>query len=259
MSVSSLNESYGDDLTLTPHPPWAQQFWDDLVPLKEQVAEHPLFLGMAAGDLPVATFQDALLNFFPLVENFPKYMGLSLAKCATNQPGHGAVRGWLLNNMRVEARHAQWYRDWAVGFGVPSESLETVRPPAAMDAVNYYLWHTCREGSLIESIGAANLAIEWATGEWAQQVVRGMKAYAERGEAQVDRRTMAWLRAHAHYDDAHPHEAMELIKALAVGEEDVRKAFLATERGLEYYRMALDDCWARAVDLPQTVSRAEVR
>ena len=71
---------YKQALTLTEHAPWAQRFWDALVPLKDRVARHPLFVEMGDGSLSLGRFRDALLHFYPLVENFPKYMGLALAK-----------------------------------------------------------------------------------------------------------------------------------------------------------------------------------
>ncbi|MFZ5756479.1 MAG: TenA family transcriptional regulator [Pseudomonadota bacterium] len=231
-------------LELTPHPPWAQQFWDNLVPLKDRIARHPLFMEMAAGNLSLERFRRALLNFYPLVANFPHYMGLNLARAhRTSEPGVLATRDWLIQNIRIEQRHLYWYRDWAKGFGITDEELDHVRPPAAMDAVNYYLWHMNERGSLAEGIAATNIAIEWATGDWTVSVVKGMRAYAQRGDARIDRRSMAWLRAHAHYDDAHPHEAMELVKQLCTTEAAQHAAFLAAERGMAYYLLALDDCW----------------
>lgn len=242
MEAEAESERYDDELTLTPHPAWAQRFWDDLVPLKDRVSRHPVFMGMADGSLSTETYRYTLTNFYPLVENFPKFMGLTLARCRPGLAGHEQARQWLMGNMRVEERHAAWFRDWVGGFGVSRAELDGVRPPAAMDAVNYYLWHMCANASLAEAIGACNLAIEWATGEWCQSVVKGMRLYAERGEVEVNRRTMAWLRAHAHYDDAHPHEAMELIKRLAHTDEERNRAFRATERGLEYYLLGLEQC-----------------
>jgi pyrroloquinoline quinone (PQQ) biosynthesis protein C len=242
MEAEAQTDSYAEELTLTPHPDWARRFWDDLVPLKSRVAEHAIFTSMAQGTLPPEQFRYCLAYFYPLVENFPKFMGMMLGKCRPGVPGHEQARSWLMSNMRVEERHAAWYRDWAAGFGVSRSEIEQARPPAAMDAVNYYLWQLCHAAPLAEAIGAVNLAIEWATGEWTQQVVKGMREYDKRGEARVDRRTMAWLRAHAHYDDAHPHEAMELIKRLAHTDEERQNAFLATERGLEYYLLGLEQC-----------------
>ncbi|MDU6287074.1 MAG: iron-containing redox enzyme family protein, partial [Acinetobacter sp.] len=49
---------------------------------------------------------------------------------------------------------------------------------------------------------------------------------------------------HAHYDDLHPYEAMELIKRLCNDRPDwQQKAFHAAEEGLRYYELALDDCY----------------
>ncbi|MBA4723237.1 MAG: iron-containing redox enzyme family protein [Alcanivorax sp.] len=240
MSVARYKEA----LQLTDHEPWAQHFWQALVPYKDQVVEHPLFVEMGEGTLAPERFRDALLHFYPLVENFPKYMGLALAKTRPGIfPGHEESKNWLIGNIKVEQRHAHWYQDWAAGFGIDQSILENTVPPAAMDAVNHYLWSIGERGTLEESIAATNLAIEWATGEWSQRVVKGMTHYAEQGVAEINRHTMAWLRAHASYDDAHPHEAMELIKRVAMEPESRRRAFTAARRGLEYYLLALDDCY----------------
>lgn len=245
MTVQENKEQYGH-IERSPHPEWAQRFWDNLVPLKDRIAQHPLFREMAVGELSLPRFRHALLNFYPLVGNFPHYMGLTLSKAyEANVPGVLESRDWLINNIKIEQRHLYWYRDWAMGFGITNEALDNVTPPAAMDAINHYLWHINQRGSIAEGIAATNLAIEWATGDWTVSVVHGMKAYAERGEAQLGRRTMAWLRAHAHYDDAHPYEAMELVKRLC-GDNQVlqEKSFAAAKRGMEYYLLALDACYA---------------
>tara|TARA_Y100001934_G_scaffold275077_1_gene368743 strand:+ start:254 stop:991 length:738 start_codon:yes stop_codon:yes gene_type:complete len=235
---------YKKGLELTDHTPWTQAFWDDLVPLKNRVVEHPVFVEMGAGTLSLPRFRCALLNFYPLVENFPKYMGLNLAKTQPGRhPGHEECKNWLISNIKIEQRHAYWYQDWAMGFGLTLEDLEWVEPPAAMDAVNHYLWSIGRQASLEEGIAATNLAIEWATGEWSQSVVKGMQHYQENGVATINRHSMAWLRAHASYDDAHPHEAMELIKLICVDKDSRERAFAAAVKGLEYYVLALDYCY----------------
>jgi pyrroloquinoline quinone (PQQ) biosynthesis protein C len=246
VTAREKEEHYGH-VERTPHPAWAQDFWEKLVPLKDRIASHALFTEMARGDLSVARFRHALLNFYPLVGNFPHYMALTLAKSyQTSVPGVLETRDWLINNIKIEQRHLYWYRDWALGFGISHEALDTVIPPAAMDAINHYLWHLNLRGSIAEGIAATNLAIEWATGDWSKSVVSGMKIYAERGEAHIDRRSMAWLRAHAHYDDAHPYEAMELVKKLCADDTVLQeRSFAAAARGMEYYLLALDDCYAK--------------
>lgn len=234
---------YKKKLELTPHDGWAQLFWEALVPLKDKVVHHPVFAEMGRGELSPERWRRALLNFYPLVENFPKYMGLNLAKVRRGVPGHEEAKLWLIDNIKVEQRHAYWYQDWANGFGISLAELDAARPSPAMDAVNHYLWDMGRSASLEEGIAATNLAIEWATGEWSQHVVKGMQAYAEAGVADINRHTMAWLRAHASYDDEHPHEAMELVKRIARTPEQQQRALQAAQRGLEYYILALEDCY----------------
>ncbi|MDF2446342.1 MAG: pyrroloquinoline quinone biosynthesis protein [Moraxellaceae bacterium] len=245
MTAREKEEHYGQ-VAITPHPAWAQRFWNDLAPVKDRIATHALFREMADGELSLARFRHALLNFYPLVGNFPHYMALTLARTQeVSRPGMLATRDWLINNIRIEQRHLYWYRDWAMGFGISPAALDAVTPPPAMDAVNHFLWHVNQRGSIAESLAATNLAIEWATGDWTQSVVKGMRLYAERGVARIDRRSMAWLRAHAHYDDAHPHEAMELVKQLCDNDPELQaRAFAAARRGMEYYLLALDDCYA---------------
>ena len=241
-----------DSLALTEHPLWAADFWASLEPLKDRIAAHPLFVEMGAGTLDIRCFRHALLNFYPLVANFPHYMALTLARAVDiRQPGVLETRDWLIGNIRIEQRHLYWYRDWAKGFGVDAQTLDNAVPPAAMDAVNHYLWNMNQRAPLADSIAATNLAIEWATGEWSARVVHGMRAYAKAGLANIERRTMAWLRAHAHYDDKHPHEALELIKRLCGSDPDAQKSALAAaRRGMEYYLLALDDCHANFISLP---------
>jgi pyrroloquinoline quinone (PQQ) biosynthesis protein C len=236
---------YEEELKITSHYGWSQQFWDDLIPVKDQISQHPFFQEMAAGTLNISAFRYALLNFYPLVAQFPAFMGLALAKIIHFQePGMTEARSWLIQNIKVEERHLHWYQDWAHGFGITLDELKTVRPPVSMNAINHFLWDINHRGNLAESLAATNLAIEWATGDWTLQVYKGMEAYAQFNGVEISKRSLAWLRAHAHYDDLHPYEAMELIKRICHDKiEWQEKAFLAAKEGLEYYILALDDCY----------------
>ena len=232
-------------LEITPHSGWAQAFWDDVVPVKERVSHHPLFIDMANGKLSLACFRLALLNFYPLVAHFPSYMALALSKATDfTQPGVTESRDWLIQNIKIEERHLNWYRDWAVGFGLTVNELDRVTPPVEMNAVNHFLWNMNYRSSWAECLSATNLAIEWATGDWSIQVYKGINAYIDHPEVNINKRSLAWLRAHAHYDDLHPYEARELIKRLCDHQPELQtKAFKAAREGLEYYELALDYCY----------------
>ncbi|NAR85236.1 iron-containing redox enzyme family protein [Acinetobacter haemolyticus] len=242
--MTAMNQ-YEKKLEITAHSEWSQRFWDELLPAKERVSKHRLFLDMASGSLSLECFRSALLNFYPLVAHFPSYMAGTLAKAtAFSLSGVTETRDWLIQNIKVEERHLTWYQDWAGGFGLTIDMLNNVRPPAAMNAVNHFLWDVNYRGSLAESIAATNLAIEWATGDWSIQVYKGVQSYTQNPEVTINKRSLAWLRAHAHYDDLHPYEAMELIKRLCDQDPVMqKKAFLAAQEGLAYYELALDECY----------------
>lgn len=239
----TLSRKLFQKINITPHSEWAQKFWDDLIPLKNKVVHHPYFSKVQTGELPIDLGYKGLINFYPLVENFPKYMALNLAKVKRGEEGHEAAKYWLIQNIKVEQNHADWWHLWAHGFGITDEQLKCAQPSPLMDAINYYLWYINTYGSLIEGVAATNLAIEWATGEWTINIIEGVKSYAKQGLANIDDKTMSWLTAHASYDDKHPDEAMEVIKLCVKTKEDQDKAFAAAERSLQYYVLALDDCY----------------
>lgn len=216
--------------------------FETLLPLKERVVNHPVFEKMGRGTFPLDEFRKTLRNFFPLVENFPKFMALNLAKTRCHKPGHDDAKAWLISNINVEQNHARWYMAWAEGFGIPDEEIRNVRPTPPMEAVVHHLWNTNYHGTVSVCLGATNVGIEWATGEWSKRVKRGVESYMERGEVSRDRRILSWLKAHGTYDDTHPYEAMALAEICAEDEEDLENAVRASERSLEYYVMALDDC-----------------
>lgn len=236
--------SYTRALEITPNEGWAQDFWDRLQPAKTRVSQHPFFVQFASGELQLDCIRYALENFYPLVAHFPSYMALNLAKAtAFHQSGVTEARNWLIQNIKVEERHLFWYQDWAGGFGLSTDRLNHTLPPAAMNAVNHYLWSINHRGSLAEGLAATNLAIEWATSEWTVQVHLGMKHYSKHPEVEINSRTLAWLKAHALYDDVHPYEAMELIKRLCDHDPEMQeRALIAAEQGLAYYELALDHC-----------------
>ena len=244
MDTVSAKVGNVNKIEITPHSGWPQNFWDGLISYKDQVVQHVYFQELEKGELSIKRAAKGLIDFYPLVDNFPKYMALNLAKTNSGtSPGHREARFWLMQNMKVEQKHADWWCDWAEAIRLTREQLYEAQPSPLMDAINHYLWHVNTYGSLVEGIAATNLAIEWATGEWTIRIISGVKSYADRGLADINKKTLAWLNAHASYDDKHPYEAMEIIKSCAVTLEDQQKAFTAAKRGLEYYVLALDDCY----------------
>jgi pyrroloquinoline quinone (PQQ) biosynthesis protein C len=92
-------------------------------------------------------------------------------------------------------------------------------------------------GSLAEAFAAVNYAIEGTTGEWTRLVMPAFRDHF--GD---DKYSLMWLVEHAEYDDAHPREALELIKITTRDEEERQLVEDATRRSLQLFRRGFDSC-----------------
>lgn len=229
----------------TAHPAWVEEFLRFIEPYQSRVVNHRYFQDMASGSLTLKRFHAGQINFYPLIEAFPKYMALNLAKVpAGNSEWDEKLRWWLITNMNVEREHTGWWKQWANGFSVPDEALQgEIYPPPEMDAINHYLWRICTHGSLAEGIAATNFAVEGPTGEWTKSVKEGLRKYKGVDGVVITEETLKWVAGHAKYDDGHPVEALEIIKAYATTREEQQKVKQAAKRAMEYYAMALDACY----------------
>lgn len=249
----------GDLQDLASYPLWIREIVADVQGLKAGVAGHRLFRQMR--DVVLAPY--AAANFFvrvwPVIEQFPQYMGRNLAKLQFGRPGHDLARVFLTRNVRVEQSHADYWVAWAEASGVPREALLWGSRTAASAALPHWCWYICDREPLAEAMAATNYAIEGVTGEWAQLVCSSDR-YA--GSLPEERRKsgMRWLRAHARYDDSHPWEALEIIASILgpnPSPRDIEPVHAAIRRSYDYMRMTLDDCLADVGDHPAAVVTQE--
>jgi pyrroloquinoline quinone (PQQ) biosynthesis protein C len=230
-------------LAATAHPAWAMQMLERLRPAWDSVLNSEVFSSTRPGALPSKMWRRVLLEFFCVVEAFPKYMGVTLAKTTFGQsPKDELARSWLIGNIAVEARHAEWYIDWAAGHRISRAEIAGHRPAAAVGALDAWLWSVAYRGSLAEAVGAVNYAIEGTTGEWTRRV---LPAFAEHYDH--DETALAWLVNHAEYDDKHPVQALEIVKnsLCADGEptaSEVQRTEDTIRRTLELFRAGFDAC-----------------
>jgi len=240
-------------LPTTEHPPWLAAMVGTLDEAWQRAAWPRLFAETARGQLPpLGAWRRVLSDFFVIVESFPKYMALSLAKTTYGQrAGDARVRRWLLQNIAVEGRHAEWYLDWLDAVGVSPEEVVKHVPCEEVRALHDHLWRCCEHGSLAEGIAAANWAIEGVTGIWSRGVAETFRGYANDG-VRIDAKSMMWLNAHARYDDAHPDEALEALKIYVDGEGGRRGNPLgvqwAARRALELFAAGVERCYDLGID-----------
>ena len=236
-------------MDLSSYPHWLQGIVENCAEARRNVVEHELFRSMRDGALPEQVMRSFLIGVWPVVEQFPQYMAMNLLKVQYGQaPGHEMGRKYLIRNMRVEQNHVEYWLDWAQAHGVSREELLSGARSGSAEALSHWCWHTCERDPLPAAMAATNYAIEGVTGEWTAFVCSS-GVYESGFAPQLRKSAMKWLKVHAHYDDTHPWEALEIIATL-IGNRASSREIQGIQSGIrksyDYMRMAFDDCLLRA-------------
>lgn len=232
-------------ITITHHDEWVYELLEFLKPYQDRIIQSQIFVDVAHKRLSKDVSRAAAVYFYPLIESFPQYLALNLAKVpGGNSERNVNARDWFIANITQERLHGRWWKTMARRFGVPDDTFyHEIIPPPEIDAINNYLWRICTYGSLAESVSAANFAIEGVTGQWTKLVRDAFRKHPYIEEIPLDDQGLEWITVHASYDDKHPLEALEIIKAFALTGDDREKVQQAAKRALEYYALALEKCY----------------
>lgn len=251
----------GDLQDLASYPLWIREIVGDVQGARASATGHRLYRQMRDAVLPPYAAANFLIRVWPVIEQFPQYMGRNLAKLQFGRPGHDLARIFLTRNVRVEQNHANYWVAWAEASGVSYEVLLRGSEAAPSAALAHWCWYICDRGSLAEAVAATNYAVEGATGEWAQLVCSSDR-YA--GSLPEDKRKsgMRWLRAHARYDDSHPWEALEIIATLlgaCPSMREIHAVRVALQRSYDYMLLTLEDCMREPLSAEMEEIAAEGR
>ena len=222
----------------TPDPAWVIDMDHALAPYRQRIWQSKLVQGTASGQLSLQQVQGWSIQFYPFIEAFPQFMATYLAKAPD-----AMSRAFLIDNLKVEKRHAEQWVDMARGFGVSWEELTHTPVIAQVETLTHWLWSITSRGSFVESVSATNYAIEGVTQGIAKTMVNGFVKYHGKEGVVLTKKAYSWMEAHAHYDDLHPTEALELIKCQATTPELRQRVRHAAQRSLEYLSLALDACY----------------
>ena len=234
----------GDLKDLRSYPHWLQDVVRSTTRQKQRIVEHDFFALMSEAKLPKAALRRFLVGAWPTIEQFPRFMAMTLKKLGVGDSrGEDLARRFLIHNIRVEQKHADLWIDWARSVELTLDDIKAADGIEVPNTLTHWCWYVCDSGSTATAIAATNYAVEGLTGEWAS-LVCSKSTYAESLPEEIRISATRWLRVHAHYDDAHPWEALEVIATLlgtapSVAEvEAVRRAIRSTycyyELGLEY-------------------------
>jgi len=222
----------------TPDPSWVIDMDSALAPYRQRIWQSKLVQGTASGQLSLQQVQGWSIQFYPFIEAFPQFMATYLAKAPD-----AMSRTFLIDNLKVEKRHAEQWVDMARGFGVSWEELTNTPVIAPVETLTHWLWSITSRGSFVESVSATNYAIEGVTQGIAKTMVTGFVKYHGKEGVFLNKKAYSWMEAHAHYDDLHPTEALEIMKCQATTPELQRRVRHAAQRSLEYLNLALDACY----------------
>jgi len=222
----------------TPHPDWVIDLSKFTEPYRKAILESRIIREASAGTLSLRQMRAWMTQLYPFIETFPKYIALNIAKTQDS-----FSRGILIENVRVEKKHAEQWVYMAEGFGIPENELVDFRPLPEVDALTHWLWSINTQGTLAEAVAANTYAIEGVTQGIAESTVKGFPKYDGIEGVSLDKKMYWWMEAHAKYDDEHPLEALEIIKIYATTKELQEKVKYATTRSLEYLLMALEACY----------------
>ena len=230
---------------------YVKPYWDDV--LNGEWAN-----GVASSTLTIPEMQGWILQLYPFIHTFPKFLAEALTKVEDDYS-----RGFLIDNIRVEKVHAEHWIWMGEGFGVSrAEMLDLAEgsKPILRDvqSLTDWLWYINTKGSLAEAVAATSFAIEGLTGDLARKVIDGFEAYRGHDGVEMKPRTYKWMREHVHYDDEHPIIALEVVKKYAITEKLQSKVMIAAKRSAQLLDNALttsykaystrrDDCEADVV------------
>ena len=250
--LDDLSHPHKRGKKLTPHPAWIYALRHQIEPAWNAILNCRLIREASAGTLSLPQMRAWLLQLYPFIETFPKWIALNIPKTQD-----AMSRDFLIDNVRVEKRHAEQWIYMAEGFGIKRQDLLTVKPLAEVEALTHWLWSINTQGSLAEAVAATNYAIEGITKDIAVVTVKGFPRYEGVEGIHLDRKAYWWMKAHAKYDDLHPQHALEIIKLHATTKELQSKVAFVTHRSLEYMLLAFETCYTH-FQSPAPVTAAHV-
>jgi len=251
----------GELKSIGSYPVWLQRVVHETSAHKARVVEHELFTLMRDAKLPLSVTRRFLVGVWPTIEQFPRFMSMNLKKIGYGESvGEDMARRYLIQNIRVEQKHAEHWAAWAEAAGLSLHDLRTGSDTEGLQALAHWCWYVCDQAPLAVAMAATNYAVEGATGEWSC-VICSTDTYARSLPENVRAPAMRWLKVHAEYDDTHPWEALDIVATLlghAPSPQDIAAVRRAIQTSYAYMEMALDSAMMAALhgSFDETASNA---
>lgn len=232
MNASSVRQ-------LSSHPRWVSSLYEFVSPHWDAVVNGPWAESIVSGRLTVQQMQGWILQLYPFIYDFPKFLAEGLIKVEDD-----FARTFLIENIRIEKAHAEHWLWMGEGFGLDRREMLDLAEGATpllrdVQSLTDWVWRVNTKGSLAEAVAATSFAVEGMAGALARKISAGFEAYGNQPGVKMNPRTYKWIREHSHYDDEHPQFALEIVKHYALNERTQRQVMLAAKRSLELLNLAL--------------------
>jgi pyrroloquinoline quinone (PQQ) biosynthesis protein C len=219
--------------------PWAETLHAYVKPYWDNLLSGPWAEGIANGKLTLAEMQGWILQIYPFIHAFPKFLAEALIKVEDDYS-----REFFINNIRVEKGHAEHWLWMGEGFGLRRDEMLALADgtqPLLRDvqSLTDWLWYINTKGALAEAVAATSFAIEGIAGDIARKVTNGFQYYKDEPGVDLGSRTYRWMREHAHYDDEHPKIALRIVQRYATTPRMQTRVMLAAKRSLQLLDHAL--------------------
>ena len=224
---------------ISSNPRWVASMYEFVAPHWDNLVNGPWAESIASGRLSVEQMQGWMLQIYPFIYDFPKFLAEGLIKVEDD-----FARTFLIENIRIEKAHAEHWLWMGEGFGLNRQKMLELtegETPILRDvqSLTDWVWRVNTKGSLAEAVAATSFAIEGVAGALARKISTGFESYGNRPGVNMNPRTYKWIREHSHYDDEHPQFALEIIKHYAITERMQRQVMFAAKRSLELLNLAL--------------------
>jgi pyrroloquinoline quinone (PQQ) biosynthesis protein C len=220
-------------MQVTANPSWVVEMDAALEPLRQSILDTAVVVDASENRLIDGRIQNFLVAFYPIIRDFPEWLGLLLAR----SPASG--RAFFEDNIRVERRHDAMWRAMGDGFGVPKERFKVAEPLLPdVQKFHSYLTQHCSAAPFATAVAATNYAVEGVAQKISEKALRGLAHNVKIGP-----RGRWWLEEHAKYDDEHPIHALEIIKDCVTRGEPPRDVTNAARTSLELMHHAMNACY----------------
>jgi pyrroloquinoline quinone (PQQ) biosynthesis protein C len=244
--------------TLAVRQPWISSLHAYVKPYWDHLLDGPWAEGVANGRLTLSEMQGWMLQIYPFIHAFPKFLAEALIKVQDNYS-----RSFFINNIRVEKEHAEHWLWMGTGFGVPRGDMLALADGAEpvlrdVQSLTDWLWYVNNEGCLAEAVAATSFAIEGIAGDIARKVTSGFQYYKDEPGVDLSPKTYRWMKEHARYDDEHPKIALKIVERYGTSERVQTRVMFAAKRSLELLDYALItsyQAFSTAVASPGNVER----